>query len=99
MANLSAWELLRGILETKPHVRNELPHEIANWIDDESRHGKSDFVQPSNIEQIEAEVEELKRQFLAIEEQKSVVNGDREKWIHGWRIYEGDWTPRPIGIL
>jgi len=97
--NSRAWDLLTQILDEKPYVQSELPYEIANWVTVESRREEADGTLPSSIDQIEAELEEMKKRFVTATEGKSVESGDTEMWMHGWKRYQGDWIPRPIGIL
>jgi len=51
---------------------------------------------PLSIDEIEDEVGQYKLRF---EEVESRGAKDPEIWIHGWKKWGGEWTPRPIGQM
>ena len=95
ISNLRAWELLRRILEEKPFVQAYLPFDLVNWIIDESRQDTQSIV-PSKVDELEKEVHEFRQRLESDNINKQ--NADSEVWTKGWKKWEGEWIPRPIGV-
>ena len=95
MFNLRAWELLRRILEEKPFVQAQLPFDLVNWIINESRQDTQSKV-PSKVDEIEKEVHEFRQRLESDNINKE--NSESEIWTKGWKKWEGEWIPRPIGV-
>ena len=87
--------LLRRLLDEKPYVQSELPYDIVNWITDESRQEANGTV-PTTIDEIEEEISKFK---LRLQEQEhNQKSAESHVSIRGWKKWEGDWSPRPIGV-
>jgi|SRR5277367_2011570 hypothetical protein len=91
-----AWDLLRRILDEKGFVQEHLPHEVVSWITEESRQEVSATI-TSNIDEIEQEVNEF-HQRMEHGQTKGSLKGEVE-WTKGWKKWEGEWIPRPIGFV
>jgi hypothetical protein len=94
-SNLRAWDLLRRVLDEKPYVQSHLPFDIVNWVTDESRREISTTL-PSNVDEIELEVQKFRKRLES--EDLSKIGGQSDTWTMGWKKWEGEWTPRPIGV-
>lgn len=94
-SNLSAWDLLRRILDEKRFVQEFLPYDIVHWITDESRQEIPTSV-PSKVDDIEKEVTGFRKR-LEIDRSEGMIDDDGG-WIRGWKKWEGEWIPRPIGV-
>ena len=76
-------------------MQEHLPYDVVHWITDESRQGISTSV-PSKIGDIENEVHEFRKQ---LEKGGAVEKADGDEgWLRGWKKWEGEWIPRPIGV-
>jgi hypothetical protein len=76
-------------------VQSQLPFDLVKWISDESRQEIQIRV-PSKVDDIEREVHDFRR-CLELEDIKT-TNNNSEMWIKGWKKWEGEWIPRPIGV-
>ena len=90
-----AWDLLRRILAEKGFVQEKFPYEIISWITEDSRQEITTSI-PSKVEEIENQVVEF-RQRLEMDGAEENVNGE-VGWTKGWKKWEGEWIPRPIGV-
>jgi hypothetical protein len=94
-ANSRAWSLLPHII---PDAQTSLPQEMVSWAMEESAaRDPSEKSIPSDAERLIQEVNEFKMRF-----EKEVGNSstrDTQSWTRGWKKWEGEWTPSPIGIL
>jgi ribosome-associated translation inhibitor RaiA len=82
------------MLDEKGFIQAHLPFDLVSWITDESRQDIQTTVS-SRVEEIEKEVEKFKQQL----HDELDNNGDDSKtWIRGWKKWEGEWIPRPIGL-
>ena len=95
VSNVRAWDLLRRILDEKGFVQAHLPFEIVNWITNESREDTKTAI-PNKVDEIEKEVHEFMMQLETGETRKESPASKQQ--IRGWRMWEGDWTPKPIGV-
>jgi hypothetical protein len=91
--NNSAWDLLEHILDEKGFVQAHLPHDIVRWITEESRQ-EHEISIPAKVDEIEKEVDVFKQRLQT----DGQVNGDSGEWRRGWKQWEGEWVPRPIGV-
>lgn len=78
----------------KPWIKSEFSFEVVDWVTDESRQGVNGDGR-MDIDLVEKEVLDFKTRLE--------VGGDKgvEESIQtsAWRKWEGEWTPRPIGVL
>lgn len=82
------------MLDEKGFVQAHLPFDLVNWITAESRQDIQMTVSP-NVEDIEKEVEGFRQQ---LQDELDNTNNDTKAWVRGWKKWEGEWTPRPIGL-
>jgi len=90
-----AWDLLRQILDEKGFIQEHLPYNVVSWITEESLQ-EIPAASTSNIDEIEQEVNGFHRRM----EQGRAQGGVKREieWTRGWSKWEGEWTPRPIGL-
>jgi len=94
-SNFSAWILLRRILDEKSYLQPELPYDIVNWITNESRQEANGTV-PKTIDEIENEIRKFKSRLE--EQENNQKSTESRVSIRGWKKWDGDWSPRPIGV-
>lgn len=70
-----------------------LPNQVVKWITDETGQEKKKTA-PSAIEEIETEIEQLKSHTIVTND---TSNESSEIWLNGWKKYQGNWTPQPMG--
>jgi hypothetical protein len=88
-----AWDLLRRIFVEKPEIKGEFRSDIISWVMDDSKTASSGATMEIDI--VEKEVLEFKNR-MEVDGAKA-ANGDEPN--SGWKKWQGEWTPRPIGVL
>jgi hypothetical protein len=94
LSNISAWDLLKRILDENLQIREKFPHAVINSIITDTM--EISITAPSRIEEIEKDMEDLRRRGQVVERMEDT--GNTEMWIRGWRKCGTAWAPQPMGV-
>jgi hypothetical protein len=80
----------------RPEIKGEFSSDVVAWVADDSRETGSGTAM--KIDLVEKEVLEFKNRMEL--DGEGAVNWEKEpERTSGWRKWQGEWTPRPIGVL
>ena len=75
-------------------MQAHLPFELVTWITDESRQDTQSTVS-SKVDEMEREVRGFRQRLESDGVNKQ--NVESGIWVKGWKKWEGEWIPKPIG--
>jgi hypothetical protein len=83
-------------LDEKGYVQAHLPHDVVTWITEDSRQEMKEITTTIKVDEVEKEVEGFKRRLTS--DDLPIAEPTATEWHRGWKKWDGEWTPRPIGL-